>query len=123
MQAEDAGPRGEHRRGPKNQDAARRYEIGAGKTSALRKFAGFGKFGVPLAGIFHGPFQGAKVDEDETKSLGVAFGPFEIRSEEHTSELQSPVHLVCRLLLEKKKQKINLYHKIYQTTIKPVPLL
>src|SRR5690348_17931434 len=27
------------------------------------------------------------------------------RSEEHTSELQSPVHLVCRLLLEKKKQR------------------
>src|SRR5690348_6427818 len=26
-----------------------------------------------------------------------------VRSEEHTSELQSPVHLVCRLLLEKKK--------------------
>src|SRR5690348_17835978 len=28
----------------------------------------------------------------------------EPRSEEHTSELQSPVHLVCRLLLEKKKK-------------------
>src|SRR5690348_17462049 len=28
---------------------------------------------------------------------------FTERSEEHTSELQSPVHLVCRLLLEKKK--------------------
>src|SRR5438876_9224264 len=28
-----------------------------------------------------------------------------LRSEEHTSELQSPVHLVCRLLLEKKKQQ------------------
>src|SRR6266487_5840137 len=28
------------------------------------------------------------------------------RSEEHTSELQSPVHLVCRLLLEKKKQNL-----------------
>src|SRR6266581_9315033 len=27
------------------------------------------------------------------------------RSEEHTSELQSPVHLVCRLLLEKNKKK------------------
>src|SRR5258708_27568897 len=27
----------------------------------------------------------------------------EVRSEEHTSELQSPDHLVCRLLLEKKK--------------------
>src|SRR5690348_18388092 len=29
------------------------------------------------------------------------------RSEEHTSELQSPVHLVCRLLLEKKKHSKN----------------
>src|SRR4051794_41752603 len=29
------------------------------------------------------------------------------RSEEHTSELQSPVHLVCRLLLEKKKHNNN----------------
>src|SRR5438552_14015523 len=34
------------------------------------------------------------------------------RSEEHTSELQSPDHLVCRLLLEKKKKKkyyVNIY--------------
>src|SRR2546426_3559158 len=30
---------------------------------------------------------------------------FVIRSEEHTSELQSPCNLVCRLLLEKKKKK------------------
>src|SRR5207244_5106240 len=30
---------------------------------------------------------------------------FAERSEEHTSELQSPDHLVCRLLLEKKKKK------------------
>src|SRR5690348_17508088 len=30
------------------------------------------------------------------------------RSEEHTSELQSPVHLVCRLLLEKKKKKLSI---------------
>src|SRR5258708_19945368 len=29
----------------------------------------------------------------------------DVRSEEHTSELQSPDHLVCRLLLEKKKKK------------------
>src|SRR5690348_17318921 len=41
----------------------------------------------------------------------VMIGPYETplyaknRSEEHTSELQSPVHLVCRLLLEKKKKK------------------
>src|SRR5258708_32079803 len=30
------------------------------------------------------------------------------RSEEHTSELQSPDHLVCRLLLEKKKKKMQI---------------
>src|SRR5947208_13357378 len=35
---------------------------------------------------------------------GTNFSP---RSEEHTSELQSPDHLVCRLLLEKKKNKID----------------
>src|SRR2546429_6685894 len=29
------------------------------------------------------------------------------RSEDHTSELQSPLHLVCRLLLEKKKENIH----------------
>src|SRR6266487_5520286 len=35
----------------------------------------------------------------------------EARSEEHTSELQSPVHLVCRLLLEKKKKKTKTIQK------------
>src|SRR6267154_3012345 len=35
-------------------------------------------------------------------SAGVARAADVARSEEHTSELQSPVHLVCRLLLEKK---------------------
>src|SRR5258708_27772940 len=34
-----------------------------------------------------------------------AGGVRDVRSEEHTSELQSPDHLVCRLLLEKKKNK------------------
>src|SRR5437899_6064189 len=33
------------------------------------------------------------------------FSPFHLRSEEHTSELQSLRHLVCRLLLEKKKRQ------------------
>src|SRR5256885_5852711 len=31
------------------------------------------------------------------------------RSEEHTSELQSPCNLVCRLLLEKKKKKVRCF--------------
>src|SRR5438309_6029724 len=34
-----------------------------------------------------------------------------LRSEEHTSELQSQFHLVCRLLLEKKKKKTISYQK------------
>src|SRR5258708_29904718 len=41
--------------------------------------------------------------EDPVRMLRAA--RFEARSEEHTSELQSPDHLVCRLLLEKKKTK------------------
>src|SRR5258708_30202543 len=46
------------------------------------------------------------------------------RSEEHTSELQSPDHLVCRLLLEKKKKEINTHtnktkaHRIEPKNIK-----
>src|SRR5438876_7218845 len=38
------------------------------------------------------------------------------RSEEHTSELQSPVHLVCRLLLEKKKKTTQSRSKILLIT-------
>src|SRR3712207_7182855 len=38
---------------------------------------------------------------------GAALGPGMVRSEEHTSELQSRQYLVCRLLLEKKKKKKN----------------
>src|SRR5687768_18287687 len=37
------------------------------------------------------------------------------RSEEHTSELQSRLHLVCRLLLEKKKKKHNKQKRQYLT--------
>src|SRR5256885_10118725 len=42
--------------------------------------------------------------------LLAGFGPVVIvRSEEHTSELQSPCNLVCRLLLEKKKNPTDAY--------------
>src|SRR5438876_4581987 len=53
---------------------------------SLSAFLAKGRRVVPVAGLM------AKV----RKWLG--------RSQEHTSELQSPVHLVCRLLLEKKKK-------------------
>src|SRR5437870_10379313 len=41
------------------------------------------------------------------------------RSEEHTSELQSRGHLVCRLLLEKKKQKdtLNIFQKDHDFSV------
>src|SRR5258708_19528947 len=44
-----------------------------------------------------------RTDRDVDADVGRAV---EWRSEEHTSELQSPDHLVCRLLLEKKKHNI-----------------
>src|SRR6266481_8394543 len=56
-----------------------------------------------LTGSYHVPF--GSICEDGQK-----------RSEEHTSELQSQFHLVCRLLLEKKKKKILI--SIYFVKIK-----
>src|SRR5437764_11323066 len=44
------------------------------------------------------------VDHHEKSSQEKEMDNF-LRSEEHTSELQSPMYLVCRLLLEKKKKK------------------
>src|SRR5437763_8232944 len=42
---------------------------------------------------------------DPTEAQVAVVREAEERSEEHTSELQSPMYLVCRLLLEKKKKK------------------
>src|SRR5258708_31147589 len=61
-------------------------------------------------------FRLGKYDEAEDNlRKASSYLPRRKRSEEHTSELQSPDHLVCRLLLEKKKNKIvhddlNLLH-------------
>src|SRR5258708_27972617 len=46
---------------------------------------------------------------DQSKEAWMPIQSCQLRSEEHTSELQSPDHLVCRLLLEKKKKRK--YHK------------
>src|SRR5262245_62866120 len=45
---------------------------------------------------------------------GLALEAEGVRSEEHTSELQSLRHLVCRLLLEKKKNKKGVNHDGYK---------
>src|SRR5256885_9948506 len=42
------------------------------------------------------------------------------RSEEHTSELQSPCNLVCRLLLEKKKKRQYKSHIVVNYSIQPM---
>src|SRR2546430_8659267 len=44
-----------------------------------------------------------------------------LRSEEHTSELQSQSNLVCRLLLEKKKKHTFYHHLPYHYTSRPRP--
>src|SRR2546426_8999026 len=51
-------------------------------------------------------------------SCGHCGGSSTPRSEEHTSELQSPCNLVCRLLLEKKKKK-NINHLMITSPVSP----
>src|SRR2546422_5254210 len=55
-----------------------------------------------LQGLYRCDFEGDRLDYEATMKLLKTFSQ---RSEEHTSELQSRLHLVCRLLLEKKKEK------------------
>src|SRR5256885_3068945 len=56
---------------------------------------------------------------------GMPMAPSSGRSEEHTSELQSPCNLVCRLLLEKKKnieEKFYLCDRVVVLTLRAAPL-
>src|SRR5690348_17585399 len=63
-------------------------------------------YGIDFAG---GVLMEVQSKQEQVVDLGALRGKLDGlgigRSEEHTSELQSPVHLVCRLLLEKKKTK------------------
>src|SRR5437879_8423540 len=62
----------------------------------------------PYTTLFRSHFcEGANDKNAHLHSPGRCSGCWQpsTRSEEHTSELQSPMYLVCRLLLEKKKQK------------------
>src|SRR5437870_10738004 len=65
--------------------------VGRGPGSGLGKTAGRGN-------------KGQKSRSGYSGKVGFEGGQMPLRSEEHTSELQSRGHLVCRLLLEKKKQ-------------------
>src|SRR5205809_4810162 len=68
---------------------------GAGKSSLIRAVAGL--LPTTSGSLSH---EGSMALSDEALALDVQAR--EPRSEEHTSELQSRLHLVCRLLLEKK---------------------
>src|SRR5258708_31100189 len=69
----------------------------------------------------HGGCHGALLGRAQPPGVGGLLGQVQQheeagRSEEHTSELQSPDHLVCRLLLEKKNKDTN-----YHTTMTRTP--
>src|SRR3712207_7166611 len=69
--------------------------------------------GVPVIGLCLGMqllFEGS-AEHEGAEGIGLLAG--RIRSEEHTSELQSRQYLVCRLLLEKKKKNNNNYYSKY----------
>src|SRR2546422_4932172 len=51
---------------------------------------------------------GRAVGSPEPRPVGAHVPVGQVRSEEHTSELQSRLHLVCRLLLEKKKTQVSI---------------
>src|SRR2546422_2871556 len=69
-------------------------------TSTARTTGGRGS-GLPPAAPRRAAHVGARVARVDVSSA--------TRSEEHTSELQSRLHLVCRLLLEKKKKNSNIH--------------
>src|SRR5205814_7897060 len=60
------------------------------------------------AGVDHQPRGAPDLVAEHAEALVSAL----VRSEEHTSELQSLRHLVCRLLLEKKKNILNSIHTV-----------
>src|SRR5205809_3830752 len=57
--------------------------------------------------VVYGKYTGSQVELEEEEIILIKES--DVRSEEHTSELQSRLHLVCRLLLEKKKKNIELW--------------
>src|SRR5689334_21247245 len=63
--------------------------------------------------LFEKFVHGESISNDELRTaIRKATIAIKLRSEEHTSELQSQFHLVCRLLLEKKKKKKNNNHNV-----------
>src|SRR5256885_5056120 len=83
-------------------------------TTLFRSSAGSFNFHDPASMLLYSPETvrafNSSVAASERIPLPSAFDTLDdvLRSEEHTSELQSPCNLVCRLLLEKKKKILTL---------------
>src|SRR5687768_17976156 len=89
-------------------DALPIYEI-VPPAQAEQMVAALRAKGIPFAYVpFEGEQHGFRKAESIRRALEAELYFYGTRSEEHTSELQSRLHLVCRLLLEKKK--ITRYH-------------
>src|SRR5437899_7842582 len=110
------------RQGPAQTFKTAKFSIGGdGGTDYLTAEPGTGRVFVSRSThviVVDGPTGKVAGDIPDTpRTHGIALAPKSmpcvrgVRSEEHTSELQSLRHLVCRLLLEKKKQqKYNITH-------------
>src|SRR2546426_8422877 len=70
-----------------------------------------GSRGVPPAALHPKGVGVAGARDREVTIRSATFTYANLRSEEHTSELQSPCNLVCRLLLEKKKKHLSEAYK------------
>src|SRR5256885_12485237 len=88
------------------EDGIRDYKVTGVQTCALPIYHGVSMFGTGQAPI------------RTAQDLQIISG----RSEEHTSELQSPCNLVCRLLLEKKKTLLDARAST-KTTLRPITAL
>src|SRR2546422_4815174 len=93
---------------PPPHDAGREALLDALRQAALGEYeilAELGRGGMATVYLAHDVALDRKVAIKVLAPALLQMGEGMVRSEEHTSELQSRLHLVCRLLLEKKKKK------------------
>src|SRR5258708_27564162 len=98
------------------------FAEGLVSASLMQLLAGAGIAGTYMPGLraltdnVSGPGAQSRAVSFYTAVFGLGTS---LRSEEHTSELQSPDHLVCRLLLEKKKTHGRLQYDIHPPGSRP----
>src|SRR5256885_7724567 len=94
------------------EDGIRDYKVTGVQTCALPISYRVDKAGIIHCTIGKATFEVSALKENLHALIADLHKAKPARSEEHTSELQSPCNLVCRLLLEKKKKKKHTPHCI-----------